>query len=266
MLPARAMPPARANRKPYPVSPLLYQTRTSGMGCNVADREGKSGQKSVSDQYLVARREWMERYGDYIAQAKNWRMIAFASIGIAAIFGAGMVYEADRVHVVPYVVAVNHLGQTVHLAEEVQAGTFDLPVVRHVIANWVRNVRERLPVVAAEKQIYESTYDIVGNRESEQLTAYFHRHNPYSNFSKNEGGRTVDITSVLPVGNPTAQGGTLQVQWTETQYGSDGNIEYQRQYEGNVTYRVQPPSSDPKILKADPFGIFITSFTWNRVP
>ncbi|MBU2822367.1 type IV secretion system protein, partial [Acidithiobacillus caldus] len=29
--------------------------------------------------YLAARREWLERYGDYIAQAKNWRMMAFGA-------------------------------------------------------------------------------------------------------------------------------------------------------------------------------------------
>ncbi|MHB1750751.1 MAG: VirB8/TrbF family protein, partial [Acidithiobacillus sp.] len=56
-------------------------------------------------RYLAARREWLEREGDNIARAKNWRMMAFAAIGIAACFGAGMIYEADRVHVVPYVVA-----------------------------------------------------------------------------------------------------------------------------------------------------------------
>ncbi|MBU2788233.1 type IV secretion system protein [Acidithiobacillus sp. VAN18-1] len=223
-------------------------------------------EEGVAAQYLVARREWLERYGDYIAQAKNWRVAALASIAIAALFGAGMVYEADRVHVVPYVVEVNHLGQAVHLAQEVQAGTYDLPVVRHVIANWVRNVRERLPVVAAEKQIYESTYDLVGNKENERLTAYFERHNPYSNFTRNEGGRTVDISSVLPVGTVTPKGGTVQVQWTETQYGASGSIKWRRNYEGTVTYRIQAPSSNPATLKADPFGIFITSFTWNALP
>ncbi|MBU2762364.1 type IV secretion system protein [Acidithiobacillus caldus] len=230
----------------------------------MADQGKETGK--TKEEYLLARREWLERYGDYIAQARNWRIMAFVSIGIALAFGAGMVYEADRVHVVPYVVEVDKMGDTVHLAEAVRAGTYDLPVVRHVIANWVRRVRERLPVVAAEKQIYTSTYDIVGNKESQALTAYYQRHNPYSNYSKNLGGRTVEITSILPLGTPTAKGGTMQVQWTETQYGSGGEIQWQRDYEGNVTYRIEPVSNNPKILKVDPFGIFITNFNWNRIP
>lgn len=219
----------------------------------------------VEARYLVARREWMERYGDYVAQAKNWRLAALASLGISALFGAGMVYEADRVHVVPYVVEVNKLGESVHLAQEVQSGTYDLPVVRHVIAHWVRDVRERIPDVPAEKQIYTSTYHVVGNKESRRLTAYFERHNPYSNFTKNEGGRTVTVTSVLPVGQPNSKGGTMQVQWTETQYGASGDIKWTRNYEGTVVYRVSPPSSNPEILKYDPFGIFIQSFSANQI-
>lgn len=216
--------------------------------------------------YLVAQRVYLERYGTHIAGERNWRRVAFAALGIAALFGAGMVYEADRVHVVPWVVEVDHLGQAVHLAQEVREGTLDLPVVRHVIANWVVKVRERLPVVAAEKQIYKSTYDVVGNRESERLTAYYEHHNPYSNFTKNAGGRTVTVLSVLPVGTTTAKGGTMQVEWRETQYGTSGSIQWQKEYQGTVTYRVQPPSDSPKVLTADPFGIFITSFTWNPIP
>lgn len=227
--------------------------------------EQSGASSAVEARYLVARREWMERYGDYIAQARNWRMMAFGAIGIAALFGAGMVYEADRVHVVPYVVEVNHLGAAVHLAQAVQAGTYDLPVVRHVVANWVRKVRERIPAVAAEKQIYTSTYDIVSGKESPRLTAYYQRHNPYSAYVKNNGGRTVTITSVLPEGQPTAKGGTLQVQWTETQYGASGGIKWKKSYEGMVTYTIEPVSSNPKMLKADPFGIVIQSFVYNQV-
>ncbi|UTV80040.1 type IV secretion system protein [Acidithiobacillus sp. YTS05] len=223
-------------------------------------------ESSAVKAYLVAQRIWLERYGTHIAGERNWRKVAFAALGIAALFGAGMVYEADRVHTIPWVVQVNHLGQAVHLAQEVQEGTLDLPVVRHVIANWVVKVRERIPVVAAEKQIYKSTYDVVGNRESGRLTAYYQHHNPYSNFTKNEGGRTVKILSVLPVGTVTAKGGTMQVEWQETQYGSSGSIQWQKEYQGTVTYRVQPPSDNPKVLQADPFGIFITSFTWNPIP
>jgi type IV secretory pathway TrbF-like protein len=32
--------------------------------------------------YLAARQEWNERYGDYIARARNWRRAAFAALAV----------------------------------------------------------------------------------------------------------------------------------------------------------------------------------------
>ena len=40
------------------------------------------------------RREWNERYGDYIAQANNWRLIAIAALGVAAVAVAGNVWQS----------------------------------------------------------------------------------------------------------------------------------------------------------------------------
>jgi len=92
---------------------------------------------SSDPDYLGGRQEWLERTGDYLAQAKNWRIAALASIAISGLFGAGMVYEADRVHVVPYVVEVDKLGQTVELAKAVRAGSFAQPVVQHIVSRFV---------------------------------------------------------------------------------------------------------------------------------
>jgi type IV secretion system protein VirB5 len=41
--------------------------------------------------YLVARREWDERYGDLITRAKNWRIMAGLCSLVALVATAGMV-------------------------------------------------------------------------------------------------------------------------------------------------------------------------------
>lgn len=216
------------------------------------------------ERYLAARREWLERYGDYIASARNWRMIAFGSLAIAGLFGAGMVYEADRVHVIPYVVEVDKLGQSVLLAQAVNAGTYQQPIVRHVLTHWLRLVRGRLPAVAPEKQQYLDSFNYISSSAQPALEAYFNRHNPYSDYVNKTGGRTVTINSALPDGALTAKGGTFQIQWTETQYGKHGNIRGETHWEGTITYAVTPPSRNPKMLNGNPFGIYITNFNWNQ--
>ncbi len=57
--------------------------------------------------FLESKQEWLERYGTYINQAKNWRLAAVLSLAIAVIMGIGFYTQAVRTHVVPYVVYIN---------------------------------------------------------------------------------------------------------------------------------------------------------------
>jgi type IV secretory pathway TrbF-like protein len=66
--------------------------------------------------YLSARREWNERYGDYIARARNWRWAAFAALAVSLVLAIGVVWEAAQSKVVPYVVEVDKLGDAVPIA------------------------------------------------------------------------------------------------------------------------------------------------------
>ncbi|MHB8225399.1 VirB8/TrbF family protein [Acidithiobacillus sp.] len=214
-------------------------------------------------RYLAARREWLEREGDNIARAKNWRMMAFAAVGIAACFGAGMIYEADRVHVVPYVVEVNKLGASVHLAQAVDAGTYQRPIVAHVLTHWIWLVRSRTPDVATEKTLVDDSYDYVDKQSESLINAYFKRHSPYIDYTKRLGGRTVKITSALPIGKLKSTGGAFQINWTETQYDGNGGIANKQHYQGIINYAVIKPGNNPKVLAGNPFGIYVTTFNWN---
>ena len=61
--------------------------------------------------YTEARREWNERYGDYIQQARHWRMMAIIS-GLAALVAViGIAYIGAQGKIVPYVVQVDKLGE-----------------------------------------------------------------------------------------------------------------------------------------------------------
>ena len=67
--------------------------------------------------YVAARREWNERYGDYIAHANNWRLIAIAALGVAALAVAGNVWQSAQSRVQPFVVEVDRLGDALAVAQ-----------------------------------------------------------------------------------------------------------------------------------------------------
>lgn len=221
-----------------------------------------------SPDYAAARREWLERYGDYIAQARNWRTFAFVMVLVSAAFCASTIYEAQRVKVLPYVIAVDKLGESVRLAQAVQSGALQRPVVTHILSNWLLRVRERIGDVNAEKAVVLGAYDYLTQSSTQSLNDYFAHSNPYEAADPNSslGSRTVEISSALPLGTPTATGGTYQVTWTERSYDKTGALSNTQRYVGNITYSIVNPKKAPSAaeLLSNPFGIYITSFQWQK--
>src|SRR2546423_15427392 len=91
----------------------------------------------VDSPYLAARREWNERYGDYIARARNWRRAAFAALAVSGVLSVGTVWQASQSKVVPYVVVVDKLGDAVPVGRADRAAPADLRVVKAALAAWV---------------------------------------------------------------------------------------------------------------------------------
>lgn len=223
---------------------------------------------SNNTDYQAARREWLERYGDYIAQAKNWRLVAIGSLLIAGLFGAGMVYEAQRVKVVPYVIALDKLGESVRLAQAVQSGAVDKAVVTHIIANFITRVRERISDPAAENRAFRGAYNYVTADGQQQLNEYFSRHSPLEAIGNpNLRSRTVEIVSCLPLAPQAPNGtGSYQVQWTERDFSPQGVQLSETHWSGIVQYVYDPSlAKTAKAVLANPFGVYITSFQWQQM-
>src|SRR6266850_1102314 len=62
---------------------------------------------SFSSPYLVARREWDERYGGLIKRAQQWRATAILALLVALAEAIVIIGVATRPRIAPYVVAVD---------------------------------------------------------------------------------------------------------------------------------------------------------------
>ena len=99
--------------------------------------------------YLAARREWNERYGSYIAQARTWRLTAFLSLGIAAVAVVGVVWIGAQNHVVPYVVQTDKLGDALAIQRADVAAPIDSRLIRSQLSKWINDVRSVYTDVSA---------------------------------------------------------------------------------------------------------------------
>ena len=86
--------------------------------------------------YLAARREWNERYGDYIAQANNWRLTAIAALAVAAVAVAGNVWQSAQSRVQPFVVEVDKLGDALAIQRADVASP--IPELANSVSGWLR--------------------------------------------------------------------------------------------------------------------------------
>src|ERR1700751_6056538 len=66
--------------------------------------------------YQKAAQVWDERLGSDRGQARNWGLMAFGCLGLAFAASAGVVWQAGRSTVTPYVVEVDRTGEVRNLA------------------------------------------------------------------------------------------------------------------------------------------------------
>lgn len=213
---------------------------------------------AATEAYLSGRREWMERYGEYIQSAHQWRLVGIGSLLVTALAVAGMVYSASQNHFIPYVVQVDKLGVAVPAGRADLATRADARIVRAQLARWISNVRTVYVDAAAERAVVDESFAMISRTGAAymMLKTYFSENPPFDRAEKETV--TVDVHTVLPVG-----GDTWRVEWKETTRGRNGEVQRTDDWQASITVLISPPADEVTILK-NPLGIYIVEFSWTK--
>src|ERR1700723_1289593 len=122
----------------------------------------------IHNPYLAARREWDERYGEFITRARNWRTMAVISGLVALVATSGMVWLSASSRVVPFVVLVDSLGRPVASGLAEQASVGDDRLRRAVIQGWIENVRMVTTDGIAQRKAIDRVYAHIGSGTNAQ--------------------------------------------------------------------------------------------------
>jgi type IV secretion system protein VirB5 len=210
--------------------------------------------ETPSAVYEAGRREWNERYGSYISRARHWRRAALAMAGTTAISTCCVAWMATQAHVVPYVVEVNKLGESIAVHRLTVAPPVDAGRIRAQLGRWVTDVRSVYTDPSAETSNVTEALAWVDRQSDalQQITAAFQVAPPNDRALKETVG--VEIESAGQIGPDT-----WSVDWNEETYTRDGGAPTKSYWRMTARIKVSPPEDDATIM-VNPGGVYIIWF------
>ena len=205
--------------------------------------------------YSRAAQVWDERLGSARVQARNWRLMAFGCLALTSLSAAGLVWQAGRSSITPYVVEVDRLGDVhaVGAATETYQPN-DAQIAFH-LARFITNVRS-LPIdPIVVRQDWLDAYDYTTDRGAAALNDFARANDPFGKVGKQS--IAVEVTSVV-----RASPGSFQIRWIERRYEQGALIATDR-WTGILSIVLQPPTTEERLRK-NPLGIYVNGLNWSR--
>ena len=222
------------------------------------DKPQEKQEKGIESPYLLARREWMERYGDYVKSAWHWRMIALGCLVIAMGSMAGLISVAHQSKVVPYAVEINASGEAVRVRRADILAKPNANQIRSVLRSWIVGARTVYTDYQAQKALIDETYAYTAPDSPAyvKLAEYHRANNPYTRSSKEVV--SVHVTSAVPLSATT-----WQVEWEEVTQAPYGKITKTEQWQAIITIATSAPTTVEQVM-LNPFGVHVKQFDWTK--
>lgn len=219
----------------------------------------KMNEGSGKSPYLAARDEWNERYRDLIVAARNWRLLAVTSSVVAFVAVLGLIVIGAKPKVIPYIVAVDNLGNVVSQGTAVQASVADDRLKRAALWSWVQDWRMVSSDAAVEKNAIGRVYAQIGNGTPAALRIS----DAYRDGSPLKLAQT-ETVSVNVRALYASSKDSYEVEWTETIFDPKGEQIGTQNYKGVITISIHPPE-DEGLARVNPLGIYVTNVSWSKV-
>jgi len=233
------------------------------MGFSLRKEKDGTPQKTrtveIHNPYLAARREWDERYGEFITRARNWRTVAMISALAALLATGGMVWLSAKSHVVPFVVLIDSLGRPVAsgLAEQTSVG--DDRLRRAVLQDWLEGLRMVTTDGVAQRRAIDRVYaHIASGTNAQAFISEFYRNDPPFKRAQT-GSVSVEVKSVLPTSDRS-----FEIDWIETSRDLYGNVNSTDHWKGSFTVALNPPTEERQ-ARINPLGLYVTAASWAKV-
>ena len=211
--------------------------------------------ESAVTPYQKAAQVWDERIGSARLQARNWRIMAFGCLVLSLGLSGGVVWQAGRSTITPYVVEIDTLGQTRAVGPAVAAYKPSDAQIAYHLAAFVGRVRSLSidPIVVRRNWLL--AYDYATDRAANTLNEFARENDPFGRVG--ERTVTVEVTSVV-----RASDDSFEIRWREQVY-ENGSLAGTERYTAVLSIIVQRPRNE-ETLRKNPLGIYVHGLNWSR--
>ena len=205
--------------------------------------------------YQRAAQVWDERIGSARVQARNWRFMAFGCLALAIGLSGGVVWQAGRSTITPYVVEIDTLGQTRAIGPAIAAYEPTDAQIAYNLARFIENVRSLSIDPIVVRQNWLRAYDYATDRAANTLNDYARENDPFSRVGQRTV--TVEVTSIV-----RSSSDSFDVRWREQSF-ENGTLAATTRYTAVLSIVLQPPRTE-EALRKNPLGIYVHALNWSR--
>jgi type IV secretion system protein TrbF len=205
--------------------------------------------------YQRAAQVWDDRIGLARVQARNWRLMAFASLFLAGGFAAALIWQSARGTVVPWVVQVDRLGQAQAVTPAVAEFRPTDPQIAFHLARFIEQVRAIPADAIIVRQNWLRAYEFTTDRGATALNDYARVNDPFAKVGKQQ--IAVEVSSVI-----RASPESFRVAWVERSY-ENGQLSVTARWTAILTIVLEIPRNAER-LRANPLGIYVNAINWSR--
>jgi type IV secretion system protein TrbF len=205
--------------------------------------------------FQKAAQVWDERIGSSRVQARNWRLIAFGNLFLAAGLACGLIWQAARGTVTPWVVEIDKLGQAQTVGPAIADYQPTDPQIAWYLARFIENVRSLPADPVIVRQNWLAAYDFVTDKGAVALNDYARANDPFGKIGKIEVA--VEISSVI-----RASSDSFRVAWIERRY-ENASLAATEHWTAILTVVIKTPH-DADRLRKNPLGVFVNAINWSK--
>ena len=225
---------------------------------------GKAKEPARDNPYLNARRVWNAHEGEILSSRRTWQIIGILSLLIALSAVGGIVYIGQQSKFIPYVVAVDKLGNAAAISRADRAAPVDNRVMQATLAAFISDARLVTPDIAVQRTAIFRLYAHLAPRDPATLkmTEFLNGSEDANPFNRAATETVhIEITSALP---QSAE--TWQIDWIEETRNREGALKQSVRMRALVTAYVAPPDNrtGEEQIRRNPLGIFVRDFSWAK--